>query len=233
MASFSDATVVFDLDGTLVDTAPDLAAAANGVLRELGRPELSVAELRPFVGRGARETLRHGLAESGGGVEDDALDGLVARFLELYTARISQESRPYPQVIEAMDMLADRGAVLAICTNKREAPARQLLTELGLLDRFAAIVGGDTCPTRKPEPESLAETLRRAGNRPLAVMIGDTSADVGAAQAVGVPVVAVSFGYSPLPASDLGADVVIDSYAALVPALEPLLAAARAHPAPR
>ncbi|MGF1454822.1 MAG: HAD-IA family hydrolase [Alphaproteobacteria bacterium] len=226
MRAFSDATVVFDLDGTLVDTAPDLAAAANTVLREIGRPELTVGELRPYVGKGARETLRHGIAVSGGGVEEDGLTDLLERFLAVYMSRIAQDSRPYPHVIEAMDALGAGGAVLAVCTNKREDPARLLLQQLGLLDRFAAVVGGDTCPTRKPDPESLGETLRRCGGRARAVMIGDTAADVGAARGLGIPIVAVSFGYSPLPAAQLGADAVIDSYKALVPTLNTVLESA-------
>ncbi len=224
MRRLDDTTVVFDLDGTLVDTAPDLAGAANGVLTEIGRPSLPVEALRPYVGQGARATLRHALEVTGGGVDEATLNGLVDRFLVVYTGRISAHSRPFPGALAALDALAAAGAVLGICTNKREAPARQLLDELGLLPRFAAVVGGDTCPTRKPEPESLAETLRRAGGRAYGVMIGDTTADTGAANALGIPSIGVSFGYSPLPASEIGATRVIDHFDDLIPAIDAVLA---------
>lgn len=220
MTDFPFDTVAFDLDGTLADTAPDLAAALNHALTALGRPTVDPESVRDLVGHGAKALLRKGLAASG-----EADEGLVARgfpaFLDHYRANICVGTRAYPGLETALDSLAERGAGLAICTNKREWLALPLVEALGWNGRFAAIVGGDTMGVMKPDPLPLVEAIARAGGG-RAAFVGDSITDADTARAAGVPFVAVSFGYSDRPATKLGADAVIDRYEALVPALERL-----------
>lgn len=222
-------TLVLDLDGTLVDTAADLVRALNAVIAPEGLAAVPVATGVRMVGHGARAMINAALAAAGEKADPDRLDRLMARFLEYYAENIVVESQPYPGAMEALDRFAAAGWRLAICTNKYEAPSRLLLGRLALADRFAVIAGQDTYGVKKPDPLHLTETIRFAGGDPRrAVMVGDSEVDVGAARAAGVPVVAVSFGYSGRPVADLGADRVIDSYAALFDAAHELLGVARA-----
>jgi phosphoglycolate phosphatase len=220
MAPFPFDVVAFDLDGTLADTAPDLAASLNHVLGELGRPVVDPASVRHLVGQGARALIRKGLATSG-----DAPEDLVERgyplYLDHYAANICVGTRFYPAVEAAMDALAARGARLAICTNKPERLTRLLVDALGWAGRFAAIVGADSLPVRKPDPLPLLEAVARAGGG-RAAFVGDSITDAETARAAGLPFVAVSFGFSDRPVGQLGADAVIDSFAELLPALERL-----------
>lgn len=212
--------VAFDLDGTLADTAPDLASALNHALGALGRPGVDPEGVRHLVGHGAKALLRRGLAASG-----DAPEALVDEgfpfFLDFYRANICVGTAPYPGIEEALDALAGRGVALAICTNKRERLTHALIDALGWRERFASIVCGDTLGVMKPDPRPLVEAIARAGGG-RAAFVGDSITDADTARAVGVPFVAVGFGYSDRPAALLGADAVIDDYAGLVPALERL-----------
>ena len=226
-STFPGATVVFDLDGTLVDTAPDLIGALNVVLGERGLAPVPVEAARHLVGRGGRVLLRRGFADAGAQMPDGEADALFARFLDAYRARIAQESRPYPGVEAALDALAQAGARLAVCTNKPGDYARLLLDALDLSRRFAAVVGADDVLARKPDPRHLLDTLARAGGDPgRALMVGDSEADAAAARGAAVPVVLVSFGYTETPARELGADAVIDGFDALPAVAERLLAPA-------
>lgn len=222
MTDFPFSIVGFDLDGTLLDTAQDLAHALNRVLVEIGRPPVPVAEARRFIGGGTGQMLRNALAETGGA---DGLDlsALQDRVVECYAADIARHTALFPGGEAMLDALAARGVRLAVATNKREALAVQLFGELGLLGRFATVIGGDTLgPGRaKPKPDMLHEMVTRCGGG-RAAFVGDTTFDVGAARAAGIPVVAVSFGFNDLPPHDLGADAVIDHFDELVPALERL-----------
>jgi phosphoglycolate phosphatase len=213
-------TVAFDLDGTLADTAPDLAAALNHALGALGRPTVEPESVRHLVGHGAKALLRRGLAASGEADERLVAQGFPA-FLDHYRANICVGTRAYSGVDAALDALVARGVKLAICTNKREWLALPLVEALGWSGRFAAIVGGDTMGVMKPDPLPLAEAIARAGGG-RAAFVGDSITDADTARAAGVPFVAVSFGYSDRPAAALGADAVIDRYEDLVPALERL-----------
>jgi phosphoglycolate phosphatase len=215
--------VVFDLDGTLVDSAPDLQAHVNSVLEEVGRPGLDLDEVRLLVGDGARTLLRRGLEATGGVPADVDLDLLYARFLERYTAHPADRSTIHRDVIDVLDGLQARGLRLGLCTNKAQAPTERLLAALGLTRFFEAAVGGDAVPAKKPDAGHLRAVLERLDARPAgSVMVGDSEHDVHAARGLRVPCVLVSFGYTPVPARRLGADRVIDRFADLPAALASL-----------
>lgn len=220
MADFPFDIVAFDLDGTLADTAPDLTVALNHALDRLGRPAVPAGDVRHMVGHGARALLRRGLAASG-----DASEALVERglpiLLDHYEAHIADGSRPFPGVEAALDTLTGRGVTLAICTNKLERLAIKFVAAIGWDGRFATIVGGDTVGSSKPDPAPLIETIRRAGGG-RAAFVGDSISDTGAARAAGVPCIALTFGFADRPAEQLGADLLIDHFDALIPALERL-----------
>lgn len=217
---FPFAVVAFDLDGTLADTAPDLTAALNHALGVLGRPPVPAEDVRHMVGHGARALLQKGLAATGE-VSEALLNQGFPIFLDHYGANIATHSRPFPGVEKALDDLAAAGVKLAICTNKLEGLARDFVSAIGWDGRFAAIVGGDTLPQRKPDPAPVLLAIAQAGGG-RAAFVGDSIADTGAARAAGIPCVAVTFGFSDRPAEQLGADVLIDHYDALIPALRQL-----------
>ena len=209
-------TIVFDLDGTLVDTAPDLTAALNVALAAVERPAIDPATVRHLVGHGARALIDRGLAVSGGSGEDEISRALPA-FLTYYAAHIADGSRPYPKVEAAMDALAAAGVRLAICTNKPVALAAALIAALGWTDRFGAVLGGDSLDVRKPNPAPLLAAIAEAGGDPATTLyVGDTSVDVATARAAGVPVIVVAFGYADHPVTSLGADAVLEDFADLV-----------------
>ncbi len=220
MPAFRFDVVAFDLDGTLADTAPDIAAGINRMLADFGRPALAEAAIRPLIGDGARNLLRRVLVATGGTTEA-LLDEAHPRYLDHYAANVCAGTVRYPGVEQAMDGLAASGARLAICTNKSERMTRLLVDALGWTDRFAALVCGDTLPVHKPDPRLLHESVARAGGG-RAVLIGDSMIDAETARAAGIPFVAVSFGFRDRPVAALGADAVIDSYEELIPALRML-----------
>ena len=223
-AHLSGTTLVFDLDGTLVDTAPDLVATLNHVFGEADLPALRAEQIRPFISFGARRMLMEGLRLAGETRNDAQLDELLGAFLDHYSANVAVHSAAYPNVAQVLDTALQGGARLGVCTNKREDLSRKLLRALGLHDRFKAIVGRDTLSVCKPDPRHLTETIARAGGQAgRAIMIGDSATDVATAKAAGVPVVAVSFGYSEHPVPTLGADAVIDDYTDLLALLPGLL----------
>lgn len=214
-ASAPPAAVLFDLDGTLVDSLPDMHSAFNRFLGALGRPPVTPGDLRGWVGDGAAELVRRGLTFTGG-MPDRPLSQLVAEYIEHYRGHAACETRPYPQVVETLRALYEAGHPLAVCTNKPHALAVEVLRGLGLLDLFRVVLGGDSVPAKKPDPGHLTAALR-AMDLPdqRAVMVGDSANDVKSAHAAGLPVVAVSFGYARVDPRDLGADVVIDHFGQL------------------
>ncbi len=220
MADFPFDVVAFDLDGTLADTAPDLTAALNHALVALGRARVPAEAVRHMVGHGARALLRRGLAATGA-MDEALVDRGFPILLDHYEAHIADGSRAYPGVEAALGALAARGVRLAICTNKIERLARRLVDALGWDGRFAAIVGGDTVGVSKPDPAPLRAAIERAGGG-RAAFVGDSISDTGAARAAAIPCVALTFGFSDRPADELGADLLIDHFDALVPALERL-----------
>jgi phosphoglycolate phosphatase len=203
-------TVVFDLDGTLVDTAPDLVATLNIIFAREGLPPVAYDAARNMVGGGARAMIERGLAAEGRKLPDADVDRLVGDFIAHYAAHIADRSRPFPGLEPALDELAAGGCRFAVCTNKLEWLSVRLLDALGLSRRFIAICGADTFGIRKPDPEMLRRTIARVGGHPgRAVMVGDSISDIAAARAAGVPVIAVDFGYSETPVGELGPDRVI------------------------
>jgi phosphoglycolate phosphatase len=223
--SFAGATIVFDLDGTLIETAPDLVATLNVLLATEGIAPLPLAQARNMIGQGAKALIARGFAAAGAPLAEPKLSVLFDDFIAHYLAHIADESRPFPGLLAAMDTLEAAGARLAVCTNKRTDLSVALLDALDLSPRFAAIVGGDAVPAQKPDAGHLIATIARAGGDVRrAVMIGDSVSDAKAARGAGVPLVLVSFGYTDVPARDLGADVLIDHFDELPGACAKLLA---------
>jgi phosphoglycolate phosphatase len=224
-----NATLVFDLDGTLVDSLPDLVAATNHALSELSLPPLSTATLRQAVGFGARRMILDGLAQTGVTLPDPEIDRLLARFLAYYEPNIARETRPYDGAVAVLEGFRSAGARLAVCTNKRHALAERLLAALAIDGLFDAVVGGDSFPVCKPHPDHVRGAIRRAGGNPgAAVMVGDTGIDIAAARAAAIPVVACTFGYATEPVASLKPDAVISHYSELDAAVRTLLAGAAA-----
>ncbi len=227
--NLQDVVVAFDLDGTLVETAPDLLGVLNQMLAEDGLAPVDLTAARVLVGRGAGVMLERGFAASGVHLTEARRASLIDRFIVLYQGRIAQESRPYAGVEQALDRLIAQGARLVVCTNKRTSLSLQLLEELRLLSRFVAVIGADLAPVPKPDPSHVLQALEAAGDQPVpalparAVMVGDSINDVASAKAAGVASIVVPFGYTEIPAHDLGADLLIDHYDKLVEAVETLM----------
>lgn len=209
--------VGFDLDGTLLDTSKDLGAAVNHALSLIGRPPVPDEAVSGLIGGGSRLMLRRALALTGG---DEGLDveALYAPLLAFYEANIAVHTALYPGGAAMLDALDDAGAAIAMVTNKPQPLAEKLLGEMGLMNRFACVIGGGGGYPLKPAPDALHAMVERAGGG-AAAYVGDTTFDTGAARAAGLPCVAVSFGFNDLPVHDLGADAVIDHFDALIPAL--------------
>ena len=219
-------TVIFDLDGTLVDSAPDLVATLNVIFAREGLPPVAYDTARNLVGGGARSMIERSLAAQARKLDAAGVDSLVKDFVEHYAAHIADRSRAFPGLDAALDELAAGGCRFAVCTNKLEWLSVRLLDALGLSNRFAAICGADTFGLQKPHPDLLRRTIARAGGEPAhAVMVGDSVSDIATARAAGVPVVAVDHGYTETPVSELGADRVISTFAELPNAVFDLLSA--------
>src|ERR1700723_2417249 len=213
-------TIVFDLDGTLIDTAPDLIDTLNVILAREGLPAMPFAAARRLIGGGPRGMLERALIEDGRPAAKAEMDRLFAAFIEHYAAHIADRSRPFPQLEATRGRLSADGPRLAVCPNKLEWLSRLLLTKLNLTRYFAAICGQDPFGVIKPDPEILLKTILRAGGEPAdAIMIGDSGTDVRTARAAQVPVIAVDFGYSEVPIATLQPDRIISSYAQLPAAI--------------
>ena len=214
--------VGFDLDGTLLDTSGDLAVAVNYALASDRRAPLSVEQIKPMIGGGARHMLRQGMAATGGW-DEATLDRLQALLLESYERNIAVLTKPYPGMIDALNALTERGVTLAVVTNKRERFAATLLSELKLIDRFTCVIGGDTLgpDQAKPSPAPIYEMMKRCGGAS-ACFVGDSIYDVEAAHSAGLPVIACSFGFLTMPVEQLGADAIIDNYGELITTLAQL-----------
>lgn len=215
--------IVFDLDGTLVDTAPDLITALNFVLEREGMPAVPLASARKMIGAGARKMIERGLEVDGRITTAEDVTRLTADFIDYYAAHIADASRPFEGLEDALDDLAARGHLLAVCTNKLEWLSRRLLDQLGLSGRFAAICGADTFGVSKPDPAIFRQTVVRAGGQmSSSMMVGDAGTDIGVARRAAVPVIGVSFGYTDVPIAELKPDRVIDHMRDLPAAVDEL-----------
>lgn len=223
-------TVIFDLDGTLVDSAPDLSNALDLLLQERGHAPLGLANVRTLIGHGVAELVGKGLAERLDFLPPDRLAQAVERFLVHYAANLSRNSSVYPGAAVALETLQHAGWRLVVCTNKLEASARQLLHDLGLLHFFVLVAGPDTFFAAKPDPAHLLGCLPASrGISYPAVMVGDSEADIAAAKAADIPVIAVSWGYSKRPIAELGPDRIADRMQDVPSLVDALMAATAAN----
>jgi phosphoglycolate phosphatase len=218
-------TAVFDLDGTIADTAGDLADAANAALMSEGFAAVPAAAIAKSAGYGTRAMLRSGLLAGGYNADAEQMLRMSDKLVAHYEDNIAHKSQLFPGFAEAAGLLQARGAKLVLCTNKRERLTAKLLSALAIGGLFEAVAGGDTFPFHKPDPRHISELVQLAGGTlSSAVMVGDSESDVDAAKAAGIPVIAASFGYASVPASELGADAVLnrfDELPALISALLP------------
>lgn len=217
-------TVVFDLDGTLVDTAPDLLNALNHVLTHAGLEEVDLQTVAGMIGHGAKAMIRQGMAHQNITPSEAGLDALFDRFLVYYSEHISVGSRPFDRAPEILDELAAAGAILSVCTNKKQDLSDQLLEALGLAPRFAAILGADSVPSKKPDGDHIVRAILAAGGDPArAIMVGDSRTDERAARNAGLPFIFVPFGYEAESVDAIGADAVVTHYSLLPEALARLI----------
>jgi phosphoglycolate phosphatase len=220
--------IAFDLDGTLVDTAPDLIAALNFVLEREGLSPVPLHIARNLIGAGARRLIERGLELEGRAASVEDIDRLTRDFIDYYADHIADGSRPFEGLEDALDVLKGRGYRFAVCTNKLEWLSKRLLDQLGLSSRFAAICGADTFGISKPDPAILQQTVARAGGQiATTIMVGDAGPDVGVARRAGVPVIGVGFGYTDVPMADLKPDLLINKMRDLPAAVESLEAVRR------
>ena len=216
-------TLVFDLDGTLAETAPDLIDALNYVLARDGIAPVPVEAARSMVGAGARALIERGYARAGRALAKPQLDAQFVEFLAFYNEHVADKSTLFPGVSACLERCRAEGWRLAVCTNKIESSSKLLLGKLGVLDRFAFVCGQDTFGVAKPDPKPLRETVAAAGGViGRAVMIGDSVTDIRTARAAGIPVLAVDFGYTDVPVTELGPDRVISHFDALDEAVRAL-----------
>ena len=216
LPDLTGATIAFDLDGTLVDTAPDLVGTLNTVLGQEGLPALPMDAVRMMIGRGARVMLERGFAAAGEPLEASRSDVLMERFIDIYLGRIARESTPFPGVAEALERLRGAGARLSVCTNKPTNLSIALLDALELSHWFEAIVGRDTAPAAKPDARHLFAAVEQAGGQTSrALLVGDSETDINTARNAGLPIVAVTFGYTEIPCADLNPDALIESFTEL------------------
>jgi phosphoglycolate phosphatase len=218
MTSIPFDIVGFDLDGTLLDTSGDLAAAVNYAIATDGRPPFPVDAIRPFVGKGAKVMLERALTASGG-YDESLLTKMLPVLLDYYEQNLAIHSIPYPGLMEAMTALEEAGIKLAICTNKAERFTIPLLHQIGLSDRFCSVVGGDTLGVAKPDPAPIHEMIARAGGG-RTIFLGDTINDIAGARNARIPSIAVSFGFLDGPVEELEADAIIHHFDELLPLLQ-------------
>lgn len=206
-------TIAFDLDGTLVETAPDLIAAANHVFQREGLETVAPHVIRDQISFGARAMIVKGIEYQGARRTAAGIDELLTHFLTYYEANIAVHSRPFPDVLAVLENCRSRGARLVVCTNKRAYLSEELLTALDMRHYFEAVAGRDTFAVCKPHPDHLLGAIEMAGGKPSrAIMVGDSDTDISTARAAGIPSIAVTFGYTDVPAINLGANEVIEHY---------------------
>lgn len=215
-------TIIFDLDGTLVDSVPDLAGSLDRLMAEKDLAPIGVETARRLIGHGIPNLVRRAFAERGIEWQDEAGAAAVKRFTEIYGARVAKETRPYADVEIVLEQFAAQDWCMAVCTNKMERFARQIVDELGLSRFFAVVAGPDTFGVGKPDPRHLTETAKAAGGGYPIFFVGDSEVDIATGKSAGVPVIALTYGYTKTPLDDLGADRLIDAFAELPEAIASL-----------
>lgn len=220
----STPTIVFDLDGTLVDSVRDLVPALNHTIALEGLPPVSIAQIHPEVSKGARMMIRIAFDLHAKFLSAEKEDQLFHEFLKHYEEYLTVHTVFFDGCLAALDQLSQKGWKLAVCTNKHEMMGRKLLSQLGELDRFESVTGGDTFAFKKPDPRHITETIQLAGGTPgSAIMVGDSFNDIQAAKAANIPVIAVDFGYTDVPVDQLEPDRIISHFSEFVSAAEHLL----------
>jgi phosphoglycolate phosphatase len=220
----ADRAIIFDLDGTLVETSDEIWRALNHVLETSGRAPVPLEQALSYVGHGSRILIERGFRATGAPVDPAILDGLVARFIAFYESHIGETSRPYPGLIAFLERCQREGIKMAVCTNKFEGLSVKLLAALGMSHFFGAIIGPDTIGIRKPDPRPYREALSRMGAaNARSLMIGDSETDILTARAAGVPVIAVPFGYTPEPVASFKPDAVVGHYDEMWVAVQTLI----------
>jgi len=221
---FAIETVLFDLDGTLVDSAPDLHVAANKLLAEENRRSVTLGEIIMMIGDGVPKLVERAFEATGEVARDDNLAALTTRYLEFYEPHAADLTRPFPGAIDCLHRLKNQGFALALCTNKPYDPALEILDSLGLAEALTVVIGGDSLPgIRKPDPRHLLAAIDKLGaDAHSTVMIGDNANDINAAKAANLPAIVCRFGYTQGPAENLGGDVIIDHFNELPEAFKKL-----------
>tara|TARA_R110002072_G_scaffold72335_10_gene172937 strand:- start:2231 stop:2911 length:681 start_codon:yes stop_codon:yes gene_type:complete len=219
---FQGAGIAFDLDGTLVDTAPDLVRALNAVIAEDGLAPIPLDEVRAMVGRGARVLIERAYAARKTRLAPDRVDPHVDRFIEIYRNGIADLSKPFPGCAEMLESLLKRGARLSVCTNKPSVLADLLIKQIGFSGYFERVIGPDRTDAKKPDAAHFFSAIGDAG--PNAALVGDSEPDAACGRAAGIPVILMSHGYSEIPVSALGADRILDHFSDVPGALEALWA---------
>ena len=216
-------TVIYDLDGTLIDSAKDMQVAVSRVLADHGLPAVTEDDVRIFMGQGSKVTMNKAFTKYGKTLDDAALSAVTAEFVRYYEADPVSHTQAFSGVSEVVACFDTLGLKQGVCTNKFERPSRMILEHLKLMPPIADLAGADTFPVRKPDPKHILMLVERMGGRAdRAVMVGDSIHDVEAAHAAGLPAVLVSWGYTDRPANELGAEAVIERFDALPQALEQL-----------
>lgn len=218
-------TVIYDLDGTLIDSAEDMQVAVSRVLADHGLPPVTLDDVRIFMGQGSKVTMNKAFAKYGKALDDERLSAVTREFVRYYEADPVSHTTAFPGVADVVARFDRLGLKQGVCTNKFERPSRMILEHLRLMPPIADLAGADTFPVRKPDPRHILMLIERMARAPdRAVMVGDSIHDVHAAHAAGLPAVLVSWGYTDVPARELGAEAVIERFDALPQALEQLAA---------
>jgi phosphoglycolate phosphatase len=216
-------TLLFDLDGTLVDSAGDLAGSLDTLMQEKGKAPVGIETGRQLIGHGIANLVRSALKLRGArdGEEDSPAD--LKRFMEIYGSRLTQTTRPYPHVLETLEELAADGWRMAVCTNKRELFAKAIVDDLGMTSFFSVVSGPDTFGAGKPDPRHLLEAAKAAGGITPVLFVGDSEVDVAAAKAAHIPVIALTYGYSKIPLASLAPDALVDHFNQIPAAIRGIL----------
>ncbi len=225
MSNKKPSAVIFDLDGTLVDSARDLTGALNHVLRLANRREIDISQVRNMVGDGAKALIVEGFTATGGLPDQEELDKILDSFLDYYLKNITKDTVIFPDALKVIQKLNEMDIPVGLCTNKAIKLTQRLMEECGLAPYFQAITGGDSFNFRKPDPRHITSTIKMmCADVENAVMVGDSGNDIIPAQEADIPVIAVSFGYTKTPLSELGPDIIINHYEDFFPALEKVMA---------